>query len=136
MNNLRSLRSAGLVSALILATAAVLAFPLTGASATTQAGAAQDRTGPAPLFNRLGSYTRKVSTKDPLAQRYFNQGMMFLWGFNHSEAIRSFTAAATLDPKLAIAWWGVAFAHGPNINAVMEPGAVSPAMVALGKARA
>lgn len=91
---------------------------------------------PAPLFDRLGSYERRVSTREPRAQRYFNQGMMFLWGFNHNEAVRSFTAAATVDPKLAMAWWGVAFAHGPNINAPMEDGARSPALVALEKARA
>ena len=27
-----------------------------------------------PLYPGLGSYTRKVTTKSPLAQRYFNQG--------------------------------------------------------------
>ncbi|HWL14894.1 MAG TPA: hypothetical protein VNR00_04755 [Opitutus sp.] len=91
---------------------------------------------PAPLFDQLGSYERDVSTKDPLAQRYFNQGMMFLWGFNHHEAVRSFKAAAELDPQLAIAWWGVAFAHGPNINAPMEEGARPPALAALDQARA
>ncbi len=90
---------------------------------------------PAPLFSELGDYEKRVSTDEPLAQRYFNQGMMFLWGFNHKEAVRSFTAAATVDPKLAIAWWGVAFAHGPNINAPMEDGALPPALVAVGKAR-
>jgi hypothetical protein len=135
MNNLRRFRPAGLAATLIVTTAALLTLNVVPVSAASASGSARDRTGPAPLFNGVGSYTKKVSTKDLLAQRYFNQGMMFLWGFNHSEAIRSFTAAATIDPKLAIAWWGVAFAHGPNINAVMEPGAVSPAMVALSKAR-
>jgi hypothetical protein len=50
-----------------------------------------------PFFDGLGSYTRKVTTRSPEAQKYFNQGLNFYYGFNHGAAIRSFTAAAALD---------------------------------------
>jgi tetratricopeptide (TPR) repeat protein len=94
-----------------------------------------DAARPAPLFDGLGSHSHPVSTQNALAQRYFDQGLMFLYGFNHYEAIRSFEAAAALDPECAMAWWGVAFAHGPNINAPMESTAVPPAWIALERAR-
>ncbi|HEY0943962.1 MAG TPA: hypothetical protein VGD81_01805 [Opitutaceae bacterium] len=86
---------------------------------------------PAPLFEGLGSWQHPVETQHALAQRYFNQGLMFIYGFNHKEAIRAFEASAKLDPELAMAWWGVAFAHGPNINAPMAGDAVPPAWTAL-----
>jgi tetratricopeptide (TPR) repeat protein len=64
----------------------------------------------------LGTHTRKVSTNAPTAQRYFNQGLAFLYGFNHDEAIRSFEAAASSDAQCAMAYWGIALANGPHIN--------------------
>lgn len=69
-----------------------------------------------PVFPGLGSYHRRVSTNSKLAQRYFDQGLNFLFGFNHDEAIRSFTQATEEDPKCAMAWWGIANANGPHIN--------------------
>ena len=69
-----------------------------------------------PLFNGLGTYKHKVTTDSPQAQRYFNQGLAFYHGFNHGEAIRSFQEAARLDPKCAMAHWGIALACGPHIN--------------------
>jgi tetratricopeptide (TPR) repeat protein len=74
-----------------------------------------------PIFNGLGSYTRKVTTDSPRAQRYFNQGLAFYHGFNHGEAIRSFQEAARLDPKCAMAHWGIALASGPHINLPLVP---------------
>ncbi|HEY0548333.1 MAG TPA: hypothetical protein VGF13_01955, partial [Verrucomicrobiae bacterium] len=56
------------------------------------------------------------------------------FNFNHAEAIRSFEAAAMVDTNCAMAWWGVAFAHGPNINAPMFDDAVPKAWDALQKA--
>ncbi len=70
----------------------------------------------APLLEGMGSHTRDVQTADPLAQRYFNQGLTLAYAFNHDEAIRSFEAAAQIDPTCAMAWWGVALCHGPHIN--------------------
>jgi tetratricopeptide (TPR) repeat protein len=72
----------------------------------------------------------------PLAQRYFDQGLILTYGFNHDEAISSFREAARLDPRCAICYWGVAFALGPNINAPMDPAANGPALDALREARA
>lgn len=56
-----------------------------------------------PFFDGLGTYTRKVTTDSVRAQRYFDQGLGFYHGFNHGAAIRSFRAAAALDPKCAMA---------------------------------
>ena len=71
---------------------------------------------PEPFFDGLGSHTRKVSTDSPEAQKYFDQGLNFLFGFNHGAAIRAFQAAANADPSCAMAHWGVALACGPHIN--------------------
>src|SRR5947209_2000550 len=69
----------------------------------------------------LGKAHFAVSTKNAKAQRYFDQGMAYLYGFNHEAAIKSFQEAAQLDPSLAIADWGVALALGPNINLDVDP---------------
>ncbi|MCH6255641.1 hypothetical protein MLD52_03725 [Puniceicoccaceae bacterium K14] len=64
----------------------------------------------------MGDFTRAISTDSTGAQTWFNQGMQLLYGFNHDEAIRSFHAAAEADPTAAMPWWGIAYAHGININ--------------------
>jgi tetratricopeptide (TPR) repeat protein len=69
-----------------------------------------------PLYDGLGSYSRKVTTHSAEAQRYFDQGLGFLHGSNHRAAIRAFQQAAELDPECAMAHWGVAPACGPHIN--------------------
>jgi tetratricopeptide (TPR) repeat protein len=69
-----------------------------------------------PLYDGLGSYSRKITTDSPEAQRYFDQGLGFLHGFNHRAAIRAFQQAAKLDPECAMAHWGIALACGPHIN--------------------
>ncbi|WP_406693691.1 tetratricopeptide repeat protein [Singulisphaera sp. Ch08] len=74
-----------------------------------------------PIFEGLGSHGRKITTNSPEAQRYFNQGLAFLYAFNHDEAIRSFRQATELDPACAMAWWGIAMAHGPHINNPVVP---------------
>ena len=74
-----------------------------------------------PFFEGLGSYKHRITTESPEAQRYFNQGLGFYHGFNHGAAIRSFQAAAELDPKCAMAHWGIALACGPHINLPVVP---------------
>jgi tetratricopeptide (TPR) repeat protein len=74
-----------------------------------------------PLFEGLGSYTRPITTDSPEAQKYFNQGLNFYFGFNHGAAIRAFQAAETIDPDCAMAHWGVALACGPHINFPLVP---------------
>ncbi len=79
-------------------------------------------TSPAPrLMPGLGDVHHPVSTKNKQAQDYFDQGLKLVYGFNHDEARRSFEQAARLDPKLAMAWWGVALTHGSNYNLPVDP---------------
>ncbi len=82
---------------------------------------AQDHSGhsqakPATLMPGLGNAHHPVSTSNPEAQQFFDQGLRLIYDFNHDEAARSFQRATELDPKLAIAYWGVAEAVGPNYN--------------------
>jgi len=71
---------------------------------------------PVTLVTGLGNQHHPVSTKNPEAQEFFDQGLRYIYAFNHDEAARSFRHAAELDPKLAMAYWGVAEAVGPNYN--------------------
>lgn len=75
---------------------------------------------PIPLISGLGEHHHPVSTSNPEAQRFFNQGLTFVFAFNHEEAVRSFKRAAELDPNLAMAHWGVALALGTNINSAVD----------------
>ncbi len=70
----------------------------------------------ARLYDGYGTYHRAITSKSAEAQRWFDQGLQMLYGFNHDEAIRSFERAAELDPKSGMAWWGIAYAHGLHIN--------------------
>ena len=72
-------------------------------------------------FIGIGSHHRLVSTKSPVAQQYFDQGLTWMFAFNHDEAIRSFEEAARQDPQLAMAWWGISLCYGPHINFPMLP---------------
>jgi tetratricopeptide (TPR) repeat protein len=77
----------------------------------------------APLFDGMGNHHHKVTTSDPDAQRYFDQGLIIDFAFNHAESARSFRAAQNLDSECAMCYWGEALALGPNIN-VTSNGAV------------
>ena len=81
------------------------------------ANAATKNPAPPPhLIPGLGDVHHVVSTKNRQAQQFFDQGLKLVYGFNHDEARRSFQHAAELDPKLAMAHWGVALTLGPNYN--------------------
>ncbi|MGZ8297998.1 MAG: tetratricopeptide repeat protein [Allosphingosinicella sp.] len=124
-------------------------LPLAALAFAPSALAQHEAHGPAPrasvadwakgaqLFDGLGSFHRKIATASPEAQDYFDQGMRFVWAFNHDEATRSFARAAELDPKCASCYWGVALTLGPNYNMPLmaEPRARA-GWEALGKARA
>ena len=96
----------------------------------------------APLFEGMGDYHMPITTADPDAQRYFDQGMVLAFGFNHAESIRSFPAAQTLDPTCSMCFWGEALATGPNINvtsngkAIMAPAERASARAAIDQALA
>jgi tetratricopeptide (TPR) repeat protein len=70
----------------------------------------------APLFENLGDYSFPITTDNDRAQAFFDQGMRLTFAFNHAEAHRSFMEASRLDPGSAMAFWGQAYALGPNIN--------------------
>ncbi|HCN92164.1 MAG TPA: hypothetical protein DIT86_02975 [Hyphomonas sp.] len=78
----------------------------------------------APLFDGMGDFHRPITTSNPYAQKYFDQGIVLAFGFNHAESIRSFRAAQTLDPTCAMCFWGEAMATGPNINVTSKGKAV------------
>ncbi len=82
---------------------------------------------PVRLHEGLGRHHFRISTEIPMAQRYFDQGMILMYGFNHAEAARSFQYAQKLDPTCAMCFWGEALVLGPNINAPMADSAVSQA---------
>ncbi len=78
--------------------------------------------GEGQLFPDMGPHTRNITTHSAEAQAYFNQGLVWMYSFNHDEAVRSFTKATEVDPGCAMAWWGIAQAQGPNYNdPVMTP---------------
>ncbi|MGH6705997.1 MAG: tetratricopeptide repeat protein, partial [Sphingomicrobium sp.] len=87
------------------------------------------------LYDGLGKVHFPISTKSPEAQRYFDQGLGFAYGFNHAAAIASFREAQRLDPACAMCWWGEALAHGPNINAPLTPDANLLALKTIAKAQ-
>ncbi len=96
---------------------------------------AGDAESAAPLYDNLGSLHYAITTKNQAAQQYFDQGLRLTWGFNHDEAIASYTQATRNDSTCAMCWWGIAFALGPNINAPMDTAAVKPAWDALQNAQ-
>src|SRR5262245_44874618 len=89
-----------------------------------------------PLWDNLGTLHYAITTADPQAQKYFDQGLRLAYGFNHTEARRAFHYAQQLDPGCALCFWGEALVLGPNINAGMSPEANEPALAALEKAKA
>ena len=85
------------------------------------AATAQNPPKGARFLPGMGSYHHPISTKSPQAQRFFDQGLTLVFGFNHQEAIRSFESAASLDPLAVMPLWGIAYALGPNINMPVSP---------------
>jgi tetratricopeptide (TPR) repeat protein len=76
-----------------------------------------------------------VSTSSPAAQAYFDQGLTLIYAFNREASRRAFQLAAAADPKLAMAYWGVALSYGPNINEGITPAGERAAMVAIARAQ-
>ncbi len=91
---------------------------------------------PATLVAGLGSLHHPVTTSRPEAQKYFDQGLTFVFAFNHPEAVRSFERAAQLDPQMSMAYWGIALALGSNINSEIDAERERAAHGAVQKARA
>jgi tetratricopeptide (TPR) repeat protein len=102
-------------------------------AAKRQVGAARPSTA-AIRLQGMGAVHHKVTTSDARAQAYFDQGLALIYAFNHEEAARSFRKAAEIDPKLAMAWWGVAFTDGSNYNMPSEAEREKAAAAAIKKA--
>jgi tetratricopeptide (TPR) repeat protein len=98
-------------------------------------GAADSADTDAPLYDDLGVLNYPITTKSPLAQRYFDQGLRLAYGFNHAEARRAFRTAQKHDPDCAMCAWGEALVLGPNINAPMDANALAPALAAVRRAQ-
>lgn len=92
------------------------------------------KAGPPPLYRDLGTLHMPVTTNNPRAQAYFDQGLRLTFAFNHAEAAAAFRAAQALDPGCAMCFWGEALVLGPNINAPMFPEALAPAAQAAAEA--
>ena len=94
----------------------------TGLAISVSAAPAKTNPASSPkLLPGLGDVHHPVSTKNSQAQQFFDQGLKLVFGFNHDEARKSFQRAAELDPKLAMAWWGVSLTLGPNYNLPVDP---------------
>src|SRR5215213_5537468 len=94
----------------------LLILLLAPAATFGQHGHAATEAKPARLEAGLGSARHPVSTRNAEAQKFFDQGLAYVYAFNHEEAVRSFKRAAELDPQLAMAHWGIALALGSNYN--------------------
>lgn len=94
--------------------ALLLIFPASAFGQHSHAPAKE--TAPAALANGLGDVNLPVTTNNPEAQKFFNQGLAYVYAFNHEEAVRSFKQATQLDPQLAMGYWGMALALGSNYN--------------------
>lgn len=73
------------------------------------------------LIAELGGFHFPASTASAEAQKFFDQGVILVYGFNHGEAARAFRRAAELDPQMVMAHWGLAMALGPNYNETAIP---------------
>jgi len=134
--------------AISLATASLAAGALFGCSlraptapsppppAPAASAPAADSLPGATLLEGLGNHHFAISSKVPEVARWFDQGLMLAYGFNHDAAERSFLRAAELDPDCAMCWWGAALVLGPHVNSKMDPGNDAKAWERLQRARA
>ena len=90
----------------------------------------------------LGVYSMKVTTSSREAQTWFDRGLIWVYAYNHEEAILCFEKALDADPNCAMAYWGIAYAIGPNYNKPWEafeedekPDCITRALQAITKAR-
>jgi tetratricopeptide (TPR) repeat protein len=97
--------------------------------------APMSRNPTAPLLAGFDGFHVAIESRVPRVSRYFDQGMLLVYGFNPEEAARSFEAAVVIDPACASCWWALAWALGPTINADMTPQAAARVERALAEAR-
>ncbi len=131
-------RSHLLLSGVLAGALALPALPLAaqhaGHGPAAMGGAPEEAT--LPLYDNLGPYSRSITTSNPYAQAYFDQGVALTYGFAHGEGVRSFREAQRLDPQCAFCVWGEAWALGPHINGRMGTPAALDAWDAIQRALA
>ena len=125
--------ASGRMSSIIRLAASRTEVPQAEMQAASSAPAFAD-TDP-PLWDGLGAVSYKITTSNPAAQTYFDQGLRLAYAFNHGEAQRAFRKAQKLDPECAMCFWGEALVLGPNINLPMQDEALAPAFAAAQQAR-
>src|SRR5579859_6668285 len=103
-------------------------------SAQQHASHEQPAPKPVTIMTGLSDLHHPVSTTNAEAQKFFDQGLRLIYAFNHEQAALSFTHAAKLDPGLAMAYWGIAEAVGPNYNDPADPERYTQAHAAIEKA--
>jgi tetratricopeptide (TPR) repeat protein len=87
------------------------------------------------LYDSLGSYSYRITTASPDAQRWFDQGLRLVYAFNHSEAQRAFREAARLDPACAMCFWGIAMTEASNYNSPTDAARENNALAAVRQAQ-
>jgi tetratricopeptide (TPR) repeat protein len=97
--------------------------------------AAADTPPATQLFKGLGDNSFKITTANPQAQAFFDQGLRLVYAFNYGEALASFRAASAADPSCAMCAWGEALALGPTLNANMPEENNAPALAAVKRAQ-
>ena len=108
--------------------------PVRALLAAAAVAAPLSATGNVPLYPDLTGSAFPLSTRNADARRWFSQGLLLTYGFNHAGAVASFRRAQRLDPTCAQCWWGEAMALGPNINAPMDGRDRPAALAALDRA--
>ncbi len=106
---------------------AIIALTLVSCKPATQKN-------PAPLFDNIGNFHHPITTKSPLAQRYFDQGLTLLYSFEYGEAVRSFAASTQVDPSCAMCYWGLALSLGSKTNTPLNGHELKDAKNAIEKA--
>jgi hypothetical protein len=102
-------------------TTLLLAIQVTAATPAQHDDPPPQTQPPATLVEGMGNLHHEIATDSEEAQKFFDQGLTYVYAFNHEEAVRSFRRAAELDPKSPMPLWGIALALGPNINSDVDP---------------
>jgi hypothetical protein len=71
-------------------------------------------------YYNLGPFGHTITTSSADAQTWFNRGLIWVYSFNHVEGAYCFEQAIAHDPGCSMAYWGLAYAVGPNYNKPWE----------------
>jgi tetratricopeptide (TPR) repeat protein len=129
-------RSMVLPASLLIVTACSTQAPHTASPSGAHAAHGSPATDGRPvLYDSLGSYSYRITTTSPDAQRWFDQGLRLVYAFNHGEAQKAFREAARQDPRCAMCYWGIAIAEGSNYNSPTDADREKQALAAIERAQ-